>query len=192
MYAQDIVAVLTQCGWKPRLVTEKESHMSDTSFAQGVFIFTLSDGRSVTQAGTALWTAMVNASHEMGAQPFEGAPIHEILDKPKSGYPHFEPPITAVFVRVGLRQVSSQFLEMQRRDLLRQNEEWADKLKSVVSGGGKLLAPAIDGSTVEAKIGPDGKLISADPTKKLLDPDRDLTLILPGIMLRSKPPSGAP
>jgi hypothetical protein len=48
-------------------------------------IFTLSDGKAQTEAGTALWTAFVDAGHEMGGEPFDGAPIHEILDQPKPG-----------------------------------------------------------------------------------------------------------
>ena len=189
IFANDIASVLTAAGWKPTFVTEKESHMPDLSFPEGLFIFTLSDGKSQTEAGTTLWTSMVDAFHEMGGQPFDGAPIHEIITVPKIGYPQFDPPTTAVFVRVGLRQLSSQFLEIQRRELVRQNEDWDDKLKEIVKSGRTLQSQATDGSMVEVKIGPDGKLASADPNKKLLEPDRSLTLILPnGIMLRSSSP----
>ena len=72
---------------------------------------------------------------------------------------------------------------------MRQNEDWDDKLKEIVKSGRTLQSQATDGSMVEVKIGPDGKLASADPNKKLLEPDRSLTLILPnGIMLRSSSP----
>jgi hypothetical protein len=177
MFAKDIASVLATNGWNVGFVTEKETRMPALSFSEGVFIFTLSDGKSQTEAGTALWTAMVGASHEMGAQPFEGAPIHEILDGPKPGYPQFDPPITAVFVRVGLRQLSSQFLEIQRRELARQDNDWNEKMKEIVRSGRTLMSQATDGSTVAVKIGPDGKLVSADPSKTLLVADTTPTLI---------------
>jgi hypothetical protein len=188
MFARDIASVLVANGWKPQLVTEKESHMSDQSFPEGLFIFTLSDGKTKTEAGTALWTSMVDAFHEMGGQAFEGAPLHEILDRQKPGYPIIEPPITGVFIRVGLRQLSSQFLDIQRRELTQQDEEWDNKLIDFVKGGGKLMVPTTDGGVVEAKVGSNGKLISSDSTKKLVEPDRTPTLVMPnGMMLRSTP-----
>ena len=42
------------------------------------------------------------------------------------------------------------------------------------------MSQATDGTLVETMIGPDGELILADPTKKLVEPDRDPTLVLPG------------
>ncbi len=193
MFAKDIAAVLSAANWNVRFVTETESHMPDTSFAEGLYIFTLSDGKSQTEAGTALWTAMGDAAHQMGAQPFEGAPNHEILDKPKPGYPYFDPPVTAVFLRVGLRQLSSQFLEIQRRELVRQSEDFDHHLKDIVKSGRQLLMQATDGTMVAATIGPDGKLTSSDPNKKLIEKDDTPTLILPnGIMLRSRPLPGQP
>jgi hypothetical protein len=189
IFANDIASVLTANGWKPTFVTEKESHMSDLSFPEGLLILTLSDGKSQTEAGAALWASMVDAFHEMGGKPFDGAPIHEIITAPKLGYPEFDPPITAIFVRVGLRQLSSQFLEIQRRALVRENEDWDNKLKDIIKSGRSLHSQATDGTMVEVKIDPDGKLVSADPNKKLLEPDSTLTLMLPnGAMLRSSPP----
>ena len=124
MFARDIATVLQQAGWKPSFVNETQSHMSEMSFPEGIMIFTLSDGTSKTEAGTALWSAFIDVAHEMGGEPFDGAPIHEILDSPKRGYPQFVPATTAVFVRIGTKPITQQFLEIQRRSLERQRQDF--------------------------------------------------------------------
>ena len=188
MFARDIASVLEKYGWLPKFVSEQESHMSNLSFADGLFIFTLSNGKTQTEAGSALWIAMKEAFHEMGSRSFDGEPIHEILTESKPGYPSFDPSITGVFIRVGLRQLSGHFLEIQRREMLRQNEDWDNQQIDFVKRGGKLSVPSTDGSFVETKIGQDGKLVSADPSKQIAVPDRSLTLVMPGIKIRSTPP----
>ena len=83
IFARDIASVLEDAGWQARFVDASESQMPEMNFATGVMIFTLLDGKTTTEAGTALWTAMVNAEHEMGGEPFEKAIARQLRRDPK-------------------------------------------------------------------------------------------------------------
>jgi hypothetical protein len=131
---------------------------------------------------------MLRAFHEMGMLPAAGGAPVRLFDKQGPVRPRFEPAVTGVFICVGLRQLSAQFLDIQRRELVRQQQDWDDHLRAIVKSGQKLMSQATDGTMVETIVGPDGKLISADPNKKLIEIDRTPTLVFPGgEMLRSTP-----
>ena len=189
-FARDIASVLAGKKWNVRLVSEKESKMADTAIPEGVSIFSLTDSKIDSDAGVALWRTMLGAFHEMGMMPPATGPA--VINWGSQRHPwdtfNFDPPVSGLFVCVG-RPSSTAFLEAQRKELVRQQQDWDDNLKAMVRGGHKLMSQATDGTMVETMIGPDGGLISADPTKKLVEPDRDPTLVLPGgIMFRSAPP----
>ena len=164
--------------------------MADVAIPEGVSIFALTDGKTEMEAGVALWRTMLNAFHEMGMMPpTAGTPVTNWGNQrlPWMTF-NFDAPVAGIFVCVG-RPSSSALLEAQRKELLRQQQDWEDNMTAVVRSGHKLMSQATDGTMVEIIIGPDGKLASADPNKKLFEVDKIPTLILPGgLMLRSAPP----
>ncbi|WP_207003533.1 hypothetical protein [Trinickia mobilis] len=190
LFARDIVETLARAGWKSALVTQDQSRISDTSFPEGTWIVPLTE--AVDTAAGDLWSALIQVLHEMGMShdtPTKVAPPTQDAH-PLGPVPTFDDITDAIFVRIGLKS-SAGFVEMQRRELHRQNEDFDNGLIAHVRAGGKLMASATDGSMVETKIGPNGKLVSADPMKVLSERD-DPTLVLGnGIMLRSTPPRNA-
>jgi len=190
-FARDIASVLERAGWKPKFVAETQSHMPETSFPEGVTVVTLSDGKSQTGAGTAFWTALTEADVLMSGTGTFGAHIfHKILDKPEPGYPNFEPPVTAVFIRVGLKPFTSQFLEIQRRNMERQDRRMDRALRAAYDRSGSVMFSVPNHAPVAVKPGPNGEWIAVNPAEQSLLPKRaGPTLILPGgVMLRSSPP----
>ena len=193
-FARDIASVLEQAGWKPQFVNETQSHMPETSFPEGVTIVTLSDGKSQTEAGTAFWMALSEADVLMsGTGTFGAFVLHKILDKPEPGYPYFEPPITAVFIRVGLKPFTSQFLEIQRRNMEREDRRFDRTLRAAYERSGSMMFSVPDHPPVAVRPGPNDEWIAINPAEQSLLPKRTSpTLVLPnGIMLRSSPPDSA-
>ena len=191
VFAGDIATVLTNAGWKPQFITEAQSHMSDMSFPEGVTLFTLSDGKSQTQAGTAFWSALTEADVQMsGAGTFGAYVFHKILDKPAPGYPYFDPPVTAVFIRVGIKPFTSQFLDIQRRNMERQDRRFDRGLRAAYERSGSMLFGVPNHPPVAVKLGPNGEWIAVNPEEQSLLPKKvSPTLILPGgVMIRSSPP----
>lgn len=190
LFARDVAETLARQGWKAALVTQEQSHVPDTNFIEGTWIVPLNE--VVEAAAGALWGGLIHALHEIGMPndtPTMVAPLTKD-SRPLAPIPKFDGISDAIFVRIGLKS-STGFVEMQRREMVRQLEDADNNLIAHVRAGGKLMAPATDGSMVETKIGQNGKLVSADPTKTLWERD-DPTLILGNeMMLRSTPPRDA-
>jgi len=192
-FANDIASVLNEVGWMPKFVTESDSHLSEMSFSEGLTIFTLWDGSPHEDAGTALWTAVTEADVLMSGTGTFGASVYrEIIDirePPKSGRPYFTPPTSSVFVRVGLKPFTEKFLNMQRRQMERQNRRMDKVMRDLYDLGGKVVQGVPGHAPIELKPGPDGTMIAANPEEQSLLPKRaSPTLVLPGVMLRSSPP----
>ncbi len=185
LFARDIASTLAESGWQARLVTQYESHFPDLALTEGVWIFQLTEAAGL--ASTALYVALGDALQRMGMHHSD-MPFHQTLaSQMPLPSPRFDPPIDAVFVRVGLKS-SSSLDELRQREFLREGEEYEAALTNHVRAGGELKCSATDGTIVDAVIGPNGKLVSADPNKKLALPDRHPTLILPGgTMIRAAP-----
>ncbi len=187
VFAQDIATTIESHGWKSRLVKQEESHFSELSITDGIWIFPLTE--SVVPAATALWGSLIQALNRMGIKITGDMPILMTLSQQQTGAaPRFNPQIDAVFVRIG-RKSSTGLMELHLRELVREQETWDRQLTDIVRAGRKLMAQATDGTMVETAIGSDGKLISADPTKTLAIPNSEPTLVLNGgeLMLRSTP-----
>jgi hypothetical protein len=190
LFAQDVSQVLTSVGWKPQFVTEAQSHMPDLSFPEGTTLFTLTDGKSVTEAGTAFWSALNDADVMMsGTGTFGAYTFHEILDKRKPGYPYFDPPLTAVFIRVGVKPFTAQFVEIQRRNMERQDRKFDRGLRAAYERTGQMSFAVPGHPPIAVKPGPNGAWIAINPDEQYLVPRKATpTLVLPGVMLRSSPP----
>lgn len=195
MFANDIASELSAAGWSPRFVTESQSHMSDLRFPEGTAIFTFTDGTlQGNDPGTALWSAITEADVLMsGTGTFGSTPYREILSTheiPNPGAPYFDPPVPAVFVMVGLKPFTSQFLEIQRRQLERQDTRMDQHLRSIWEKGYDVTQGVPGHPPVQLKPGTDGRMIAVNPEEQRLLPKRTSpTLVLPGgIMLRSSPP----
>ena len=191
LFAQDISQVLTSAEWNPQFVTESQSHMTELSFVEGLTLFTLTDGKSITEAGSALWLALNEANVMMsGTGTFGATVLHEILDKPKPGYPHFDPPVTAVFVRVGVKPSTAQFLEIQRRNMERQERRIDRALKDAYARSGSVLFGVPGHAAVAVRPDEHGNWVAVNPAEQhLLPPRSSPTLVLPGgVMLRTSPP----
>ena len=188
-FARDIASVLASKKWNVKLVSERESRMPDVAIPEGVSIFSLTDGKIESNAGGALWQTMLGAFHEMGmTPPTAGTPVVNWGNQRQPWMTfNFDPPVMGIFVCVG-RTSSSAFLDTQRKELVRQRQDWDDNLKAMVRSGHKVMSQATDGTMVETIIGSDGELASADPNKKLFILDKEPTLVLPGgVMIRSTP-----
>jgi len=185
-FARDLAGTLAAHGWKPRIVMHDESHFPDLALPEGLWLFPLT--KSVEPASTALWNALIQALHTMGITQHGDMPVQQTLDNRMPGIPNprLDPPVDAIFVRVGLKS-SSGLVDLHRRELVREGEEQDATLTNFVRTGGKLKHPATDGTMVDVAIGPDGKLASADPNKKLALPDREPTFVMGSLMLRSTP-----
>jgi hypothetical protein len=190
IFAQDVATVLANVGWKIEFVDEARSHLSETSFPEGVTLFTVSDGKSSTQAGTAFWTALTEADALMSGTGTFGAYIfHKILEKPEPGFPYFDPPITAVLIRIGLKPFTSQFLDIQRRNIERQERQFDRSLRAIYEQSGSLSFSVPIHFPIAVKPGPnDGEWIAINPDEqKFLPKKSSPMLVLPGMMLRSSP-----
>lgn len=190
MFAQDIATALASAGWIPEFVDESRSHISETSFPEGVSLFTLTDGKSQTEAGTAFWMALSEADVLMsGTGTFGSYIFHKILEKPEPGLPYFEPPVTAVFIRIGLKPFTSQFLEIQRRNMERQDREFDRNLRAAYERSGSMLFSVPDHPPIAVKPGSAGEWIAINPDEQSLLPKKvSPTLVLPGgVMIRSSP-----
>ena len=173
MFSRDIASILEQAGWKPQFVNETQSHMSEMSFPEGVSLFTLSDGKAQTEAGTALWLALTEAEVAMnGTGTFGSYAHHEIIDERKPGYPYFEPPVTAIFVRVGVKPLTQQFIEIQRRNMERQDRRMDNALRAAYERSGSVLFSVPNHAPIYVKPGADGGWVAVNPAENSLLPKR--------------------
>jgi hypothetical protein len=176
MFADDITGVLTASGWEVRKVDSEEAHIPERKFREGLYIFTLVDGKTDTQAGGFLSGAIGDIT---GITPLSTRlPLQPKLPK----YPYFDPPVTGVLIIVGVRAISSEMLEIQRRQLEREQQELINALKDGLRKGISTSASLPDGTQAEIVLGADNKLYIKTPTGNVeytaaLPPPR---LMIPG------------
>ena len=125
-FAHDLFGVLASNGWKPRFVTEEETNLPEMRIREGISIFHPAFGK-VDDAGLALWRALHEAFSMMKFNHGE-RPQRYVLGNKMSFFPKFPPGTSPLFVSVGVRATSSYSLEMQRRELEREQE--AEKNRS--------------------------------------------------------------
>jgi hypothetical protein len=157
MFADDILNVLKASGWDIEYVGEDRSHLSEKRFREGIAVFTLMDGSSpMTEAGSALKSVLLDVNGDM--------PVGTALPQPfRPGYPYFDPPISCVFIRVGLKPVTTEALEIQRRQIERENQELLESLKETIRQG-RSASVIMDGHEAKLGLTADGKLIAKTPT----------------------------
>ena len=158
MFADDISNVLKASGWEVEYVGEERSHLSEKRFREGIAIITLMDGTPMSEAGMILNGVLSDLNHDM-------MPTGLAIPQPfKAGYPYFDPPIKCIFIRVGMKPVTTETLRIQRRQLERDRQEFMDSLKESLRRGNSASSTLPDGSPVEIILGPDDKLYLKGPT----------------------------
>lgn len=126
IFAQDIENTLNYLGWKARIVDASMTHLSDLSFADGVTIFAFPDANGSAKQGEEIQKALRELIQDQGDNDVDAAPILLVANGQK-GYPYLDPSSPgAVLIRVGVRQFSSAFLDIQKRalgDLMKSSSE---------------------------------------------------------------------
>jgi hypothetical protein len=118
VFARDIENTLNYLGWNARIVDGGVTHLPDLAFVDGVTIFLFPDTNGNAGKGAVLQKAIRVSAQEQGDE-VDVAPIVLVTNGQK-GYPYLDPPSPgAVLIRVGIRQFSSAFLDIQKRALER-------------------------------------------------------------------------
>jgi hypothetical protein len=128
--ADDLVAVLEQIGWRPRIVTEKETGVAPFLIPEGLRVVTFRDNnlptdgpgtaaelnRPINKAASALVSAMTKAglgSPHLGVQTSFAPNDRAYL---KWGFPYFEgSPPNALFIQVGVKPRALELLLLQSK-----------------------------------------------------------------------------
>ena len=133
LFAKDMENTLNYLGWDARIVDGSVTHVSDLSFVDGVTIFYFPSADGAADKGSEIQTAMRQLALEQGDEQVDVAPIAMVANGQK-GYPYLEPPIPgAVLIRIGVRQFSPAFLDIEKRALERDVAK--EPRKSVSEGG---------------------------------------------------------
>lgn len=116
--ANDMIRVLSAFGWKPRIINPNISHVPVMDIEPGVNVTwpdntdlknaadALADG--FTKAGLTGFTASSAPNMHLLAQGFQNRP-----NAPHFLHPYFDPPVDAVIVMIGVKNVSA---ELEGRD----------------------------------------------------------------------------
>lgn len=119
VFAKDIESTLNYLGWNARIVDGGVTHLLDLAFVDGVTVFLFPDTNGNGNKGAVLQKAIRVSAREQGDEEVDVAPIVLIANGQK-GYPYLDPTIPgAVLIRVGVRQFSPAFLDIQKRALER-------------------------------------------------------------------------
>jgi hypothetical protein len=119
VFARDIENTLNYLGWSARIVDGGVTHLPDLAFVDGVTIFLFPDTNGSANKGAALQKAIRVSAQEQGDEEVDVAPVVLVANGQK-GYPYLDPPVPgAVLIRIGVRQFSPAFLDIQNRALER-------------------------------------------------------------------------
>ncbi len=177
-FGHDIASVLTACGWEVKFVDELFSKIPDLAISEGIAVIELTDGQTHTDAKIPLWSALWEMNTIQG------------VNEPPLQFPEFmpNPPVTGVFVAIGLKPFNQHFLAIQQREKYREIEEWEARKLAIWRQGGSVMERTPDGRNVKVKPGPDGTWVSEDPSENLVVPKPFPILVFPnGTMISAEP-----